>query len=170
MTYKAQNVFVQWKKRLWVSDFLMFEINCQPKLLQPITTHQGTFFLTKTYWVIRAVLYQCYVLQFSLCAPTIFCLLFQYRHRGTYRLLKFPTTYFDKQATTKNKKVTRIKSQFCLILAKFLHCQNKSFAPPPPVSYAYEQKFHLVCCFRILRCRPISAFKGQFKHYIYFEM
>ena len=42
-------------------------------------------------------------------APKICCLLFQYRQRGTCRLLKFPTAHVDKQGGKKKKKKRKKK-------------------------------------------------------------
>ena len=65
-------------------------------------------------------------------APKMSCLLFQYRHRGTCRLLKFATKYFGKKKKKKKRlpelypNSARISTDFAQIftLAKL--------APPPP--------------------------------------
>ena len=81
--------------------------------------------------------------------PTNYNLLFQYRHRGIYRLLKFPTAYYNKQAKER-KKVTqifaRILPEFRLFFFFFFfffwggrgaQCLHPPPPPPVPVSYAY---------------------------------
>ena len=68
------------------------------------------------------------------------CLLLQHRHKGTRRLLKFLTTYFDKQAS--KKKVARIIPEFCANFARFLPefyiskvgKGHSAPCPPPPPS------------------------------------
>ena len=86
------------------------------------------------------------VLVHFFCMPKMFCLLFQFRHRGTSRFLKFPTsstTYFDKQKKQTNKQklpeFARIIPGFCPNFAWFLpeslHWQNwggGAQCPPPP--------------------------------------
>ena len=84
-------------------------------------------------------------------ATQIFRLLFQYRHRGTCRLLKFLTPYFVKQARKKKKKVAQIFAQIIILhthilpefrpifarictLAKFWGALCPPAPPPPPVS------------------------------------